>query len=317
MVKFSQGHCTADEVAAIKEWLQDGTWPELEAGEEIPGEIRTRVWNKLHEQVAIPVSSSHPQNRRWWLAAACLLLVATTVMVLYQRHSGAGGDSQFFATGPGVHKKVVLSDSSVVFLSPSSSLRVVQPFSGSRRTVELSGEAVFEVSADASRPFTVVAGKVSTTALGTSFKVTSFSENNELRVALSYGKLRVQEHPTHGRQESLMLDPGDEVIYNKAQGTLQKASTGGHQFDYRKNILYFKNADVQEVVEKLGSYYHRRVIVKGLAHAKWSLSGEFDYRPLETVMQAIAYSCNIEYALTDSLIVLAPIDSLSNSTSTP
>jgi ferric-dicitrate binding protein FerR (iron transport regulator) len=120
-----------------------------------------------------------------------------------------------------------------------------------------------------------------------------------------------------GSEESLTLNPGEEVIYNKTQGTLQKASATGQQFDYRNNILYFKNAGVAEVVQKLGSYYHKKVIVKGLADAKWSLSGEFDYRPLETVMQAIAYSCNIQYQLTDSLIVLAPNDPLPNSINAP
>lgn len=318
MVKFSQGRCSSDEEAAIREWLQDGTWPELEAGEEIPGEIRTRVWNKLHEQITIPAPLIRRDRRRWWVAAAaCLLLLTATAILLYQRHSGPLSDTRLFTTGPGVHKKIVLSDSSVVFLSPSSSLQVMQPFTGSRRMVQLSGEAVFEVSANPSRPFTVLAGKLSTTALGTSFKVSSFSKNNELRVALSYGKIRVEEHLAQGPEKSLTLNPGEEVIYNKTQGTLQKASATGQQFDYRNNILYFKNAGVAEVVQKLGSYYHKKVIVKGLADAKWSLSGEFDYRPLETVMQAIAYSCNIQYQLTDSLIVLAPNDPLPNSINTP
>jgi ferric-dicitrate binding protein FerR (iron transport regulator) len=308
LIKFSRDECSPEEIHAIREWLGEGSWPSLGEGEDVPDEIRQRVWNKLADSIATSRRTkltTRKWNRTiWGIAAGLLALIGTAILLHHQRSEGKGRTA-VYASEAGIAKKIMLSDSSVVFLSPHSTISAVQPFPKDKREIELKGEAIFEVAKDASRPFTVVTGNIHTTALGTSFQVASFPDENDINVVLSYGKVVVKNHSANGRVEQLFLDPGEEIVYDKTTRIMRKTMAPLGEFDYKSDILYFKNAGLKEVVEKLQRYYHIKVEHDALKAADWSLSGEFDYQPLGTVMKTIAYSCNIHYRIhADSLILL-------------
>src|SRR5205085_10866254 len=69
--------------------------------------------------------------------------------------------------------KVILQDNSVISLSPGAVIRYDVPFQNNRRDISLTGEALFNVAKDKTKPFTVYAGSLTTTALGTQFKITA------------------------------------------------------------------------------------------------------------------------------------------------
>jgi ferric-dicitrate binding protein FerR (iron transport regulator) len=179
-----------------------------------------------------------------------------------------------------------------------------QPFSGDRREIVLNGEASFEVAKDPARPFTVVTGAIRTTALGTSFKVAANPDGDSVHVALSSGKVVVCNQPEKEVIDQLFLDPGEAVTYVGA-GRLQK--TGIRQYNYRNDILYFKNAGVKEVMDKLEAFYHIQVRYDLLKDVHWQVSGEFDFQPLEIVLQNIAYTCDIRYTLKKDILILEPV----------
>lgn len=72
--------------------------------------------------------------------------------------------------GVGEMPVVTLEDGSVVQLNAASAIAV--EFTEKRRVIRLlRGEAFFQVAHGADRPFTVMAGTTSVTALGTAFDV--------------------------------------------------------------------------------------------------------------------------------------------------
>jgi ferric-dicitrate binding protein FerR (iron transport regulator) len=309
LIKFCQDQCAPDEVYAIQEWLNDSSWPDMEEGEAVPDDIRQKAWDKLHHHINV-TSTNRIGIRRWnrsiaGIAAGLLVILGSLILFHYER-AHFQNELSVYTTSATANRKLVLSDSSVVFLSPNSTIKAIQPFSKDKREIDIRGQAVFEVAKDASRPFTVIAGDIRTTALGTSFKVTSFPNNNETSVVLSSGKVVVKDYGIQGHIESYFLDPGEEIVYNKTARTVRKAETVGKQFDYKKNILYFRNAGIKEVVEKLERYYHVKVRYQTLNQVDWSVSGEFDYQPLKVVIKAIAYSCNISYKMNGDSLILIP-----------
>lgn len=308
LLKFSRNECTKEEVDEIRQWLGDGRWPNFPEEMEVPDEIRLQVWNKIYRQVK-PAKHSYRnlilRNKLIRFAAVALILIGTAALVFNQAKEN--GHPVKYISGAHQHQKIVLPDSSTVFLSPHSTLSVVQPYGDEQRRLKLTGEAVFEVSHNAKSPFTVVTGDISTTALGTSFKVCSY-KGKDINIALSYGKIVVEDKKADEDNERIFLQPGEAVVYHKATHTLQKTEAAPQQFDYKHNILYFKNAGVKEVVDKLEKYYQVTVNDKALKNAKWSVSGEFEYQPLEVVMKAIAYSCNIQFLIKGKQLLLTPAD---------
>lgn len=308
LLKFSRNECTEEEIKEVQQWLADGSWPELPDSMEVSDEVRQRIWERIHNQVQ-PIKTSI--NRRTIssniakVAAIALILIGTALFILYKVKENLR--PIVYTTGLQQHQKIVLPDSSVVFLSPHSSLTIMQPYGNKQRTIHLTGEAVFEVSHNASSPFMVITRDIATTALGTSFKVSSV-EGKDINIALSYGKVVVEDTKTGEEGERIFLQPGEEVIYHNTTHTLQKTAITSQKFDYRNNILYFKDAGIKEVVDKLERYYQVEVDYTQIKDADWSVSGEFDYQPLDVVMKAIAYSCNIKFRIDGHQLVITPLD---------
>lgn len=97
-----------------------------------------------------------------------------------------------------------LDDGSTVQLGPDSAIEVA--YAGDARWVRLlKGEAFFQVTPDPKRPFSVVAGDVQTTVLGTSFNVRIVEAGAE--VAVRTGRVRV-DNAVSWPPVALHLDPG-------------------------------------------------------------------------------------------------------------
>ena len=87
-------------------------------------------------------------------------------------------------------QKVTLQDGSTVILEPGGELRYNETFLNARE-VYLSGDAFFEVTKDASRPFLVYANEITTKVLGTSFRIKANQGEKEIVVAVKTGKVSV------------------------------------------------------------------------------------------------------------------------------
>ena len=85
---------------------------------------------------------------------------------------------------------MTLQDGSTVILEPGGEFRYNEKFLNPRE-VYLSGDAFFEVTKDASRPFLVYANEITTKVLGTSFRIKANQGEKEIVVAVKTGKVSV------------------------------------------------------------------------------------------------------------------------------
>jgi len=86
---------------------------------------------------------------------------------------------------------IQLSDSSKVWINSESKLKYPIQFAGDLRTVELSGEAYFEVITDSDRPFQVISDGQLVEVLGTKFNISSYKEDQLIYTTLLEGKVQV------------------------------------------------------------------------------------------------------------------------------
>ena len=112
---------------------------------------------------------------------------------------------------------IALEDGSSVTLYKNTVINFQQPFTGNTRQIMLSGDAFFEVAKNELRPFIVTSGNLSTTALGTSFRITVFNQRHEkIRVKLFTGKVVIKStKQIPGWKQDVFLHPGEEMNYDR------------------------------------------------------------------------------------------------------
>ena len=103
--------------------------------------------------------------------------------------------------------QLTLPDGTRVWLNSASSITYPTAFSGSERSVTISGEAYFEVAKKVNSPFHVRIGdRAEIQVLGTSFNVNAYEDETDIRTTLLDGKIRIEQ-----QQRSVVLAPGQQA----------------------------------------------------------------------------------------------------------
>jgi transmembrane sensor len=167
---------------------------------------------------------------------------------------------------------LIMTDGSLVQLEPNSTISYHEPFIvEGKRIIQLTGQASFKVAKDKTRPFTVFADGIATTALGTQFTIRAFDNSNIISVALHEGRVVVNssELINNKLEKNYFLLPGDVFVYNKTSLLASINRTGSDNIqmvaaatDRQKNGVVrrpewytFKSASLAEVFNQLSIYY--------------------------------------------------------------
>lgn len=162
--------------------------------------------------------------------------------------------------------KVTLSDGSEVWLNADSRLVFPARFSGARRRVELEGEAYFKVAKDASHPFIVKAGNVSTVVLGTEFNVRSYV-NEAPEVALVEGSVVVNDCRS---SRTVKLIPGQAAVVAKEKIAVNRINTDYYK-QWKEGLFYFDNASLLDVMKELGRWYNIGIEIEDPSLARYNI----------------------------------------------
>ncbi|UGU16466.1 FecR domain-containing protein [Sinomicrobium kalidii] len=152
--------------------------------------------------------------------------------------------------------QIVLEDSTSVVIGLGSTLEYPEHFGDSDRKVVLKGEAFFKVTEDKSRPFHVIAGKTTTTVLGTSFNISADSLGHA-RISLFTGAVNVT---LENKPDSWAIRPGEEFqLYDEGKSKIAK-------FDefmvaaWRMPSLHFNDTPLEKVFRILEKRYQTHII---------------------------------------------------------
>lgn len=166
------------------------------------------------------------------------------------------------STPKGRQFRVMLPDSTIVWLNASSSLTYPTVFTGQERKVSVSGEAYFEVAKNRKMPFRVhLPASVKIEVLGTHFNVNAYADEASVKTTLLEGRVRV----ITDNAQAVML-PGQQAqvsrtspAHSPAQINIIAADT--EQIMAWKNGLFnFENAGLEEVMRQLARWYDIEVV---------------------------------------------------------
>lgn len=264
---------TNDEIKRIfKLYLEEKSSPEQEEilfafvrgqenSETFFRDIINETWNQ--DIQIIEKNGKAKRSLKWLQYAASLFLIFSIALSWYTiRTSTETVEKQITwiskTTQRGEKLKLLLPDSSVVFLNASSKISFPKHFiAGKNREIRLDGEAFFEVKHDKSRPFIVHSGLLQTQVLGTSFNVSAYINEKTFSVAVCTGKVGVSALKSGKQQHLSLLTPGSRLVYqpNNKQYKIdhQKA------LDYKgwtENRFIFKNETLATIISSLERSYN-------------------------------------------------------------
>lgn len=267
-------------------------------GQELYQKILKTKNNERSLNVVLDQSKEISATRSgWWkiAAAVALLMVASVFLVNQFDIIGSGQEVyvEVIKTNPaGQKSKVYLPDGTIVNLNSESSITYVEDFANGR-TVYLDGEAFFDVTEDPSRPFTVHSGRLSTTALGTSFNIRTY-EASLTEVTLVTGKVKVEKE---GTDERVYLIPGERAALSGKNKSILKDKADLQAITYwKEGVLYFDQTNINEVISTLERWYGVEINARDLPDVK--CSGTFQKNEyLTNILDILSYSVGFEYSL--------------------
>lgn len=179
-------------------------------------------------------------------------------------------------TPKGGKYQINLPDGTKVWLNAASSLRYPTKFSGSTRTVELTGEGYFEVAkqlgmdqASAGKtayriPFIVKSGLQEVQVLGTHFNINSYKDEGSIKTTLLEGRVRVVHAAakTAASAEGVVLKPGEQSQLADHAVNVKEVDTESI-IAWKQGDFIFDGDDLKSIMRKVARWYDVEVFYKG------------------------------------------------------
>lgn len=219
---------------------------------------KTFFMKEVKRQSKNQASKSFP-SRFAKKAAPWILLIGLTpvlgeevhrYLVLHRTFSQEILDLQNYIliTAPkGQRTHFALPDGTKVWLNAASTLKYPKDMKSGERTIEISGEAFFDVVHDASRPFKVHAKDVDVEVLGTQFNLRNYPDETICKTSVIDGQVKVEHIDT------LDLRSGEEAVVDISQITgpkLSKRSMVDREsaMDWTNGMIEFQGDDFKTVL---------------------------------------------------------------------
>lgn len=306
--KYFNGECTPEEESLVYRWLDENDldeYPDVHSDRKHDRKQK-KGWEKLsrldEELRALPApGSTYTSRGKWWMAAAMLIVLLGGSLLYFNYFHG---DERVYTTSYGEVRTFRLTDGTTVTLNACSVLKVKRGFGRKHRDVQLQGEACFDIHGQPGKAFTVHTEKLAVTALGTVFNVTAFAEDPQTIVSLANGKVLVAKETTPG----MVLNPGEEAVYTTKSDQLKK-----EKFDFRKRfawkqmIIYFDNANIDEVLARLERFYGVQFDISQLKSRQWRLTGEYSNPALQEVLESLSFNYDFKYRIEAGKIILSEL----------
>jgi transmembrane sensor len=243
-----------------------------------------RVWANMDDLKFIPIPAlaeartAKPNKSSASRLASLVLFIAATGAAWLEYSA----ETVQYATQVGEHRRIDLADNSHIDLNTNSQISV--RISLLNRHVQLSqGEALFEVSHNRLRPFTVAVGELQIRDIGTRFNVRKQPQGTtvsvlEGEVELSNGNSVIDKH----------LIAGNQLSYSESSGLGQLQTAEANQITAWVNgQLIFKRTPLSEVAAELERYHAVQFSFTDSKLAQETLSGTFDAADIDPFLHAL------------------------------
>uniref|UniRef100_UPI003217A5C0 FecR family protein n=1 Tax=uncultured Draconibacterium sp. TaxID=1573823 RepID=UPI003217A5C0 len=236
---------------------------------------------------------------RWRVAASILVLVGMIGALYFVPDNSPKINEKpnlytSVFTENGQRSKVVLPDSSIVWLNSGTTLSYPVDFSEQNRKVTLNGQAFFQVTHKEKYPFGVLVNGLTVTVLGTKFDVSAYCGEDEIAVVLESGKVELthQEYTSF----SYTMNPGEKATFNLTESSAMNVSNVDATIysSWKDGVLIFRNSTMGDVVEKLRKWYNVDIEIADDEVYNSIFSGTIENESYEEIFRLIGIACHVD-----------------------
>jgi transmembrane sensor len=296
-IEFSE--LLADKNSSFAEQVLFDDWKSQLDKEVISNWNYKLLLDKVHQRIIANESSKLKQlnfGQTFQRVAAILILPLLLSFVIYfYTHSEKPIKSIAYAEIQcplGVRTKFQLPDGSTGFLNSGSRLKFQVQFT-KERSVELTGEAFFDVVHNKDIPFHVITKALDIKVLGTTFNVVANNDEITEEIVLQTGKVDV--FCKSNRRLSVLL-PNDQLAVDTEKGTFSKKQVIASQYtSWVEGKLVFRNENMKQVAIRLSRWYNAEVLVDDELLEDYTFHATFIDEPLDEVLKLISITTPITY----------------------
>jgi len=267
----------------------------IRTGEEILGEIRAKI-------------NKRKVYKLWRKVAAAAVIVVSVGTFAYRSYQSATSSQitpawDSYVAKKGEFKKILLPDSSIIYLRPGAKVTVAHPFKQQTRQVMLeTGEVYFEVSHDPAHPFLVTTGQMTTEVLGTKFIINNDPLLGDIHVALLSGKVAVRSK----KKALAILLPNQQLSFNRYQETIKLENSKAYASESWLNGEYIlEDVPLKSFAETFGNAFSMQVKFEQKALEQLHVSIQFNKGDdPKSILNQLKLIHGLHYQLKDKEVIL-------------
>ena len=331
----------------VMTWLQQQWSQEIHASGETSNEA---MFVKIKERIAMELSVRPPQglkipiNQKWktLLRYAAVFVIAFGLSWWIQKAMIQPVDVGAVAvTSPqyneilvpyGSKSKVILPDSSTVWLNSGARLKYPSHFDNNQREVFLQGEGFFDVTHDDQHPFVVKSNGVNIKVLGTKFNLMANADDHIIETTLVEGTIEILGLKDTDRQNNLVLKSGQKLTLRKENNqykvhTIQEAGLSIPEETakpvkiksadvlekanveiataWTENKLVFVKERFGDVKTKLERWYGVTIEVKDPEILDYRFTGTFEKQTFEQAMNALSKAASCKFKMNKNHVIIS------------
>ena len=270
------GTTTEEENRQLMEWFRQCASKEeffmlfetawKESPDEMPRDVQERMYRRLSRELDEKKTKTILLRSRFswkvWpqIAVACIIIVLGLVNYRMNDKQKQLSTQNFTVLAEkGQRAFITLPDSTKVWLNSDTKISYPADYGLKERNVTLVGEAYFEVAKNPDKRFIVEAKGMQVEALGTSFNVNAYQNDNKIIASLFSGSVRV----SYDRHVAI-LKPHESVkvdLLNRSFSRYKDESMQNIAL-WRKNEITFDGESLEEITHIMSRLYNTTICIE-------------------------------------------------------
>jgi ferric-dicitrate binding protein FerR (iron transport regulator) len=273
---------------------------------EINEGVKQRMFDRIQEKISETEKTVHKNSLsiyKWLRIAAAILLplmLAGGSYYFYTNHKTDDGNPLLIVAGRGEKANIILPDGSKVWLNSETKITYYNTYNEKKRSLQLDGEACFEVVPDAGKKFIVHCADMEVEVSGTTFGIKAYAEDSIVSTVLVDGCVKVTVP-----DRTYNMKPDERIVLNRLNHSLLLETVRASDFtEWRKNRLRFENESMQDIIKTIARIHNIDYVFADESVKSLRFTGSVDNTGIESSLSTIALTAPVIYTIKDGLIVI-------------
>jgi len=311
--RYLSGEASENEVKKVFTWLEESEsnrkemvhYKKIWALSTMSNEDEQKAWKEVEPQIyGSRQKKTILMTLLKYAAIATLLLgvgAASQYFLNKREQEDIYADNTSFKVPTGQISSVVLPDGTLVYLNSESKLLYGNDFAKGYRTVELDGEAYFDVKTDSDHPFVVkTPGKVHVKVHGTEFNLRAYKNGKSIQTTLEEGRVSIID--SKGK-ELAQLVPGELATYTKLENKIKINKVRTELYSsWKDGMITFGNESLREIARMMERWYNVKIEFENPEIADELYNGTImKNKPIDQILEVFRITSSLKYEIIPQL----------------